>query len=102
MKAVKSSEKGRLYKLFIAIYLSIFTLVVGGILATAKLAPELQQVMVAILGLMTLATLDAFRKCLDDVDSGSYIGTYVNELKQTVFRGDVKYYAEGDLTYVGD
>ena len=102
MKAIQRSENAKFYKLFIAIYLSLATVVSGYVLVTLHLTPDLQQVMVVILGLLILATLDAFRKCLDDAESQSYVGTYVNELKQTFFEGNVGYYAGGNLTYVGD
>lgn len=52
-------------QIFAAIYLSIILLSLVLVLATINMAAELQQALVVILGLISIATLDAFKKALD-------------------------------------
>lgn len=52
-------------QLFVAVYLSIILLSVLLILVKINMTTELQQALIVILGLVSIATLDAFRKALD-------------------------------------
>jgi len=79
------------FKLFVAIYLSIIVLVIIFVLVKVEMLAELQQVIVIILGLTALATLDAFKKVVDDTASNSF----ASEFKQTIIKGG--YYAEGNI-----
>jgi hypothetical protein len=53
-------------KVLVAVYLSVILLVIAGVLVLVDMTTELQQALVVILGLITIATLDAFRKVLED------------------------------------
>ena len=52
-----------------AVYLSAILLLVGCVLITVDMNIEMQQVLVVILGLVAVATLDAFRKAVGDTSS---------------------------------
>lgn len=56
-------------QVFVAIYLSIVLLILTFILVKIPIASDLQQALIIILGLITIATLDAFRKVLDNTSS---------------------------------
>ena len=56
-------------KTSVAVYLSIILLTIIGVLVKIDMAAELQQALIVILGLITIATLDAFRKALDNTRS---------------------------------
>lgn len=56
-------------KTSVAVYLSIILLSIIGVLVRIEMAAELQQALIVILGLITIATIDAFRKALDSTGS---------------------------------
>jgi hypothetical protein len=85
-------------KTSVAVYLSIILLAIIGVLVKIQMAAELQQALIVILGLITIATIDAFRKALDNTRSSSL----VNQFSQIVVQeggvyvgGD--YYLNGNL-----
>ncbi|WP_293179046.1 MULTISPECIES: hypothetical protein [unclassified Microcoleus] len=93
-------------KLFVAVYLSLVLLAVAVVLIQIEMATELQQALIIILGLITIATLDAFRKALDSTGS-----SLANQLSQIIVRegglyisgnysGD--YYFNGDINQGGE
>jgi hypothetical protein len=57
------SEKN--FQIFIAVYLSIILLSIILILVKIEMTGELQQALVVVLGLVSVTTLDAFKKALD-------------------------------------
>jgi hypothetical protein len=84
-------------KTSVAVYLSIILLAIIGVLVKIEMAAELQQALIVILGLITIATIDAFRKALDNTHS-----SLVDQFSQTVVQegglyvgGD--YYINGNL-----
>lgn len=84
-------------KTSVAVYLSIILLAIIGLLVKIDMAAELQQALIVILGLITIGTLDAFRKALDNTRS-----SLVDQFSQTVVQegglyvgGD--YYINGNL-----
>jgi hypothetical protein len=84
-------------KTSVAVYLSIILLTIIGVLVKIEMAPELQQALIVILGLITIATIDSFRKALDNTRS-----SLVDQFSQIVVQegglyvgGD--YYLNGDL-----
>lgn len=56
-------------KIFVAVYLSLVLLAVIAVLIKIQMSTELQQALIIILGLITIATIDAFRKALDSTSS---------------------------------
>ena len=84
-------------KTSVAVYLSIILLSIIGVLVKIEMAAELQQALIVILGLITIATIDAFRKALDSTRS-----SLVNHFSQIIVQeGGV--YIGGDFggDYVG-
>jgi ABC-type glycerol-3-phosphate transport system substrate-binding protein len=81
-------------KISVAIYLSIILLAIVGILVKINMAIELQQALIVVLGLITIATLDAFRKALDSTPS-----SFANEFQQIIIQ-EGGFYIGGD--YVVD
>ncbi|MEG4342355.1 hypothetical protein QUB70_03570 [Microcoleus sp. A003_D6] len=81
-------------KLFVAVYLSLVLLVVTALLIKIEMATELQQALIIILGLITIATLDAFRKAIDTTPS-----SLANQFNQIILQ-DVGLYVSGN--YTGD
>jgi len=84
-------------KTSVAVYLSIILLSIIGVLVKIEMAAELQQALIVILGLITIATIDAFRKALDSTRS-----SLVNQFSQIIVQeGGV--YIGGDFggDYVG-
>jgi len=84
-------------KTSVAVYLSIILLSLIGVLVKIEMAAELQQALIVILGLITIATIDAFRKALDSTRS-----SLVNQFSQIIVQeggfyigGD--YYLNGNL-----
>ncbi len=84
-------------KTSVAVYLSIILLSIIGVLVKIEMAAELQQALIVILGLITIATIDAFRKALDSTRS-----SLVNQFSQIIVQeggfyigGD--YYLNGNL-----
>ena len=77
-------------KMFAAIYLSAILLLLAGMLVKIDMAIELQQALIVILGLITIATLDAFKKVLDSTSS-----SFSDKFNQIVVQ-------EGGLYVVGD
>ena len=78
-------------QVLVAIYLSIVVLLLIFILVKISMTSELQQALIIILGLITIATLDAFRKVLGNTSS-----SLVNEFKQIVIE-DGGYYIDGKV-----
>ena len=66
-------------KTSVAVYLSIILLSIIGVLVKIEMAAELQQALIVILGLITIATIDAFRKALDSTRS-----SLVNQFSQII------------------
>jgi hypothetical protein len=90
-------------KIFVAIYLSIILLTIGGVLVKIDMPTELQQALVIILGLITIATLDAFRKALDNTSSSSLVDKFNQIIVQEggfYVGGD--YYVTGDINHGGE
>ena len=84
-------------KTSVAVYLSVILLSIIGVLVKIEMAAELQQALIVILGLITIATIDAFRKALDSTRS-----SLVNQFSQIIVQeGGV--YIGGDFggDYVG-
>lgn len=84
-------------KTSVAIYLSIMLLTIIGVLVKIEMSAELQQALIVILGLITIATIDSFRKALDNTRS-----SLVDQFSQIVVQegglyvgGD--YYINGNL-----
>jgi hypothetical protein len=84
------------FKIFVAIYLSVIMLVIVGVLVKINMATELQQVLIVILGLITIATLDAFRKALDNTSF-----PLANKLNQIIVQ-EGGFYVGGDYRITGD
>ena len=82
-------------KTSVAMYLSIILLTIIGVLVKIDMAAELQQALIVILGLITIATLDAFRKALDNTRS-----SLVDQFSQIVVQ-DGGQYIGGDYNYNG-
>ncbi len=80
-------------KTSVAVYLSIILLAIIGVLVKIEMAAELQQALIVILGLITIATIDAFRKALDSTRS-----SLVNQFSQIIVQ-EGGFYIGGD--YVG-
>jgi hypothetical protein len=80
-------------KTSVAVYLSIILLSLIGVLVKIEMAAELQQTLIVILGLITIATIDAFRKALDSTRS-----SLVNQFSQIIVQ-EGGFYIGGD--YVG-
>ena len=80
-------------KTSVAVYLSIILLSIIGVLVRIEMAAELQQALIVILGLITIATIDAFRKALDSTRS-----SLVNQFNQIIVQ-EGGFYIGGD--YVG-
>lgn len=80
-------------KTSVAVYLSIILLSIIGVLVKIEMAAELQQALIVILGLITIATIDAFRKALDSTRS-----SLVNQFSQIIVQ-EGGFYIGGD--YVG-
>ena len=81
-------------KTSVAVYLSIILLSIIGVLVRIEMAAELQQALIVILGLITIATIDAFRKALDSTRS-----SLVNQFSQIIVHEGGFYTIGGD--YVG-
>ena len=80
-------------KTSVAVYLSVILLSIIGVLVRIEMAAELQQALIVILGLITIATIDAFRKALDSTRS-----SLVNQFNQIIVQ-EGGFYIGGD--YVG-
>jgi hypothetical protein len=89
LEAISTFKYEKRLKIFVAIYLSMILLVIAGVLVKVDIATELQQVLVVILGLITIATVDAFRKALEDTSS-----SVVSRFNQIVVQ-DGGYYING-------
>lgn len=83
-------------KTSVAVYLSILLLAIIGVLVKIDMAAELQQALIVILGLITIATLDAFRKALDNTRS-----SLVDQFSQIVVQ-DGGLYVGGDYYINGN
>ncbi len=83
-------------KIFIAVYLSVLLLVIAGVLVKIDMVTELQQALVVILGLITIATLDAFRKALDSISS-----SLADKFNQIIVQ-EGGLYVGGDYYITGD
>ena len=84
-------------KTSVAMYLSIILLTIIGVLVKIEMSAELQQALIVILGLITITTIDSFRKALDNTRS-----SLVDQFSQIVVQegglyvgGD--YYINGNL-----
>lgn len=84
------------FKIFVAIYLSIILLLIVGVLVKIDMATELQQALIVILGLITIATLDAFRKALDNTSF-----SLANKFNQIIVQ-EGGFYVGGDYRITGD
>ncbi len=73
-------------QVFVAIYLSIVLLLLTFLLVNTPMTSELQQALIIILGLITIATLDAFRTALGNTSS-----SLVNEFKQIIVHNGGSY-----------
>lgn len=80
-------------KTSVAVYLSIILLTIIGVLVKIDMAAELQQALIVILGLITIATLDAFRKALDNTRS-----SLVEQFSQIVVQ-EGGFYVGGNYNY---
>jgi len=90
-------------KIFVAIYLSVLLLVIAGVLVEIDMVTELQQALVVILGLITIATLDAFRKALDNTSSSSLADKFNQIIVQEGgFYVGGNYYITGDINHGGE
>ncbi|MHC5673088.1 hypothetical protein [Nostoc sp.] len=78
-------------QVFVGIYLSIVLLVLIFVLVKIPITSELQSALIIILGLITIATLDAFRKALGNTSS-----SLINEFKQIIVQ-DGGYYVAGNV-----
>jgi len=78
-------------KTSVAVYLSIILLAIIGVLVKIEMAAELQQALIVILGLITIATIDAFRKALDSTRS-----SLVNHFSQIIVQ-EGGFYIGGDV-----
>jgi hypothetical protein len=78
-------------KTSVAVYLSIILLSIIGVLVKIEMAAELQQALIVILGLITIATIDAFRKALDSTRS-----SLVNHFSQIIVQ-EGGFYIGGDV-----
>jgi hypothetical protein len=89
-------------KIFVAIYLSMILLVIAGVLVKVDMATELQQVLVVILGLITIATLDAFRKVLENTSSS--VASRFNRIvvQEGGFYVNGGYYVNGNINQGGE
>jgi hypothetical protein len=83
-------------KTSVAVYLSIILLAIIGVLVKIEMAAELQQALIVILGLITIATIDAFRKALDSTRS-----SLVNQFSQIIVQ-DGGFYIGGDYYLNGN
>jgi hypothetical protein len=83
-------------KTSVAVYLSIILLAIIGVLVRIEMAAELQQALIVILGLITIATIDAFRKALDSTRS-----SLVNQFSQIIVQ-DGGFYIGGDYYLNGN
>lgn len=89
-------------KLFVAVYLSLVLLAVAVVLIKIEMASELQQALIIILGLITIATLDAFRKALDSTGS-----SLANQFNQIILQDgglyvSGNYYLNGNINQGGE
>lgn len=89
-------------KLFVAVYLSLVLLAVAVLLIKIEMATELQQAFIIILGLITIATLDAFRKALDSTQS-----SFANQFNQIIVQEgglyiNRDYYLNGNINQGGE
>ena len=93
----------KLFKVFIAIYLSIFLLIIVGVLVKIDMASELQQALIIVLGLIALATIDAFRKALDNTSFslGSKFNQIIVQEDGIYVGGDYEYRVSGDINNQG-
>ena len=78
-------------KTSVAVYLSVILLSIIGVLVKIEMAAELQQALIVILGLITIATIDAFRKALDSTRS-----SLVNHFSQIIVQ-EGGFYIGGDV-----
>jgi uncharacterized protein YoxC len=90
------------FKLFVAVYLSLVLLAVAVLLIKIEMATELQQALIIILGLITIATLDAFRKALDSTQS-----SFANQFNQIIVQEgglyiNRDYYLNGNINQGGE
>lgn len=83
-------------KTSVAVYLSIILLTIISVLVKIEMTPELQQALIVILGLITIATIDAFRKALDSTRS-----SLVNQFSQIIVQ-DGAFYISGDYYLNGN
>ncbi|WP_211173292.1 hypothetical protein [Brasilonema bromeliae] len=79
-------------QLLVAIYISLILLVLTFVLVRIPMTSDLQQALIIILGLITIATIDAFRKVLGNTSSSSL----VNEFKQIIVQ-DGGSYVDGNV-----
>ncbi|BAY21556.1 hypothetical protein NIES2100_13110 [Calothrix sp. NIES-2100] len=99
-------------QVFISVYLSIILISIILIIVIVDMTAELQQALVIVLGLITIATLDAFKKAIANTQS-----SFVNEFKQIIIQNggsyidgidrrvsiqDGNYVVDGNINYGSD
>jgi undecaprenyl pyrophosphate phosphatase UppP len=102
LEVVSTFKYEKRLKIFVAIYLSMILLVIAGVLVKVDMATELQQVLVVILGLITIATLDAFRKVLENTSSS--VASRFNQIvvQEGGFYVNGGYYVNGNINQGGE
>ena len=99
---IKAFKFEKCVKVSIAIYLSMILLVIAFVLVKFDMSLGLQQALIIILGLMTVTTIDAFKKALDS-DTAFPLN---NPLNQIIVREGALYvggnYSSGDINTVGE
>ena len=73
-------------QVFVSVYLSLLMLVLIFVLVKISMTSELQQALIIILGLITIVTVDAFKKALGDSSS-----LLTNEFKQIIVQDGASY-----------
>ena len=81
-------------QVFVAVYLSLILLALIFVLVKISMTNEVQQALIIILGLITILTLEAFRKAIGDSSS-----SLINEFKQIIVQ-DGASYVDGDVEAV--
>lgn len=82
-------------KVFVSVFLSVLILSLVAVLVTFEISPELQQVLVVVLGLLCTSAVNAFSKSMETVNFPT------NELTNKIIIGKGGFYVEGNL-YQGD
>jgi len=78
-------------QVFVAVYLSVILFALIFVLVKIPMTSEVQQALIIILGLITIVTLEAFRKAI-----GNSPSSLINEFKQIIVQ-DGASYVDGDV-----